>query len=229
MATFRRSIDPDHPQRSHHRARDLRDHVPKKYRRSPAPERSRRHADVWMLKASDSVVARFRRVAAGRGGVQRVAPSLKHLRPGTYDIDARIGDMNANGVLGSMCFPSFPGSAARCSPHEGQGPRRRSCRPTTTGTSTSGAGSTRAASSRSALLAVVGHRAHGGGGATARGKGCHAVSFSENPAKLGLPSLPLGPLGSVLDRLRGSRHRRRACTSGRRRRSPSRRRTRRST
>jgi hypothetical protein len=30
------------------------------------------------------------------------------MRRGCYDIDARVADMNANGVLGSMCFPSFP-------------------------------------------------------------------------------------------------------------------------
>ena len=29
------------------------------------------------------------------------------LRPGCYDLRARIDDTNANGVLGSMCFPSF--------------------------------------------------------------------------------------------------------------------------
>jgi predicted TIM-barrel fold metal-dependent hydrolase len=31
------------------------------------------------------------------------------LRPGTYDVHARIGDMNANGILGSLCFANFPG------------------------------------------------------------------------------------------------------------------------
>ena len=35
--------------------------------------------------------------------------ALKQLRPGCYDVDARIGDMNANGVLGSLCFPTVPG------------------------------------------------------------------------------------------------------------------------
>jgi predicted TIM-barrel fold metal-dependent hydrolase len=30
------------------------------------------------------------------------------IRPGCWDVDARIDDMNAGGVLGSMCFPSFP-------------------------------------------------------------------------------------------------------------------------
>ena len=33
------------------------------------------------------------------------------IRPGCYDVDARVADMNANGVLASLCFPSFPGMA----------------------------------------------------------------------------------------------------------------------
>jgi predicted TIM-barrel fold metal-dependent hydrolase len=31
------------------------------------------------------------------------------MRPGAYDVDQRVRDMDANGVLASMCFPSFPG------------------------------------------------------------------------------------------------------------------------
>src|SRR6187200_2724846 len=34
--------------------------------------------------------------------------SFNELRAGCYDIDQRVKDMDANGVLGSMCFPSFP-------------------------------------------------------------------------------------------------------------------------
>ena len=34
--------------------------------------------------------------------------SYDEMRPGCWDVDARIGDMNANGVLASLCFPSFP-------------------------------------------------------------------------------------------------------------------------
>lgn len=33
------------------------------------------------------------------------------IRPGCYDVDQRVLDMNANGVLASLCFPSFPGMA----------------------------------------------------------------------------------------------------------------------
>jgi predicted TIM-barrel fold metal-dependent hydrolase len=31
------------------------------------------------------------------------------MRPGCYDLAARVKDMDANGVLASMCFPTFPG------------------------------------------------------------------------------------------------------------------------
>ncbi|MEY2421943.1 MAG: hypothetical protein QOI95_2010 [Acidimicrobiaceae bacterium] len=33
--------------------------------------------------------------------------AIEEIRDGCYDIDHRIQDMNANGVLGSLCFPSF--------------------------------------------------------------------------------------------------------------------------
>ena len=34
--------------------------------------------------------------------------SFAEMRPGCWDLDQRIADMDANGILGSMCFPSFP-------------------------------------------------------------------------------------------------------------------------
>jgi len=37
--------------------------------------------------------------------------TYEHVRKGCYDVDARVEDMNANGVLGSICFASFPGFA----------------------------------------------------------------------------------------------------------------------
>ena len=38
---------------------------------------------------------------------------FEQMRKGAYDIHARIDDMNANGVLGSICFPQFPGFAGK--------------------------------------------------------------------------------------------------------------------
>jgi predicted TIM-barrel fold metal-dependent hydrolase len=34
--------------------------------------------------------------------------NFSEMRRGCYDVDERVKDMNANGVVGSMCFPSFP-------------------------------------------------------------------------------------------------------------------------
>lgn len=39
--------------------------------------------------------------------------AFDEMRPGCYDIHERIKDMDAGGVLASMCFPSFPGFAGR--------------------------------------------------------------------------------------------------------------------
>jgi predicted TIM-barrel fold metal-dependent hydrolase len=38
--------------------------------------------------------------------------SFAEIRPGAYDVHERIRDMNRNGILGSMCFPTFPGFSA---------------------------------------------------------------------------------------------------------------------
>jgi predicted TIM-barrel fold metal-dependent hydrolase len=38
---------------------------------------------------------------------------LDEIRPGCYNVDERIKDMNAGGILASICFPSFPGFAGR--------------------------------------------------------------------------------------------------------------------
>ena len=38
---------------------------------------------------------------------------LDEIRKGCFEVDERVKDMNAGGILGSMCFPSFPGFAGR--------------------------------------------------------------------------------------------------------------------
>ena len=46
------------------------------------------------------------------------------MRPGAYDIHERMRDMNRNGVLASMCFPTFAGFSAGTFSHcRRQGPR----------------------------------------------------------------------------------------------------------
>ena len=68
--------------------------------------------DVWM----------FEDKAAGYMGLNSVVGRPKEeygmeplnyaqMRRGTWDIKARVEDMDANGILGSICFPTFPGFA----------------------------------------------------------------------------------------------------------------------
>jgi len=116
--------------------------------------------------------------------------AFSDMRKGCYDVDERVRDMNANGVLGSLCFPSWPGFAARqfyvtpdkdlaiallrayndwhvdewCGSHPGR---------------FIPLGLVPIWDPH--LMAAEVHRL--------AGKGCRAVTFSENPAHLGLPSL----------------------------------------
>jgi predicted TIM-barrel fold metal-dependent hydrolase len=39
--------------------------------------------------------------------------SLAEMRPGSYDVHERMRDMDRNGVLATMCFPTFPGFSGR--------------------------------------------------------------------------------------------------------------------
>ena len=66
----------------------------------------------------------FQGVASGSSGLNAVVtwpkeewgmdPSTySEMRPGAYDIHERVRDMNHNGILSSMCFPSFAGFNAR--------------------------------------------------------------------------------------------------------------------
>ena len=117
--------------------------------------------------------------------------SFDEIREGCFDLEKRILDMNANGLLGSLCFPSLPGFAGRlfmalddkddalvlaqayndwhidewCGTHPG--PLHPARDPDDLGP-------------RGARASEVRRVAK---------KGCHAITFPENPEPLGLPSL----------------------------------------
>ena len=50
-------------------------------------------------------------VAAEEWG--RDPAGFAEMRPGVYDIHERVRDMDRNGILASMCFPTFAGFTAR--------------------------------------------------------------------------------------------------------------------
>jgi predicted TIM-barrel fold metal-dependent hydrolase len=165
-------------------------HVPERWRdRAPRVER-RDGFDVWTFDGRDVPNIALNAVAGlppHRYGIDPT--SFVDLRPGTYDVDARVRDMDANGVLASLCFPSFPQFCGQlfartddkelahvmvqayndwhidewCGSHPG----------------------------RFIPLAIPPLWDPELMAAEVRrvaAKGCHAVTFSENPAKLGHPS-----------------------------------------
>ncbi len=65
--------------------------------------------DVWVYQGQELPNIGLNAVAGRPPAEYGVDPtSFEQMRPGCYDVDARVADMNANGLLGSMCFPSFP-------------------------------------------------------------------------------------------------------------------------
>jgi len=65
--------------------------------------------DVWVFGDQEIPNIGLNAVAGRPPEEYGIDPtSFAELRKGTWDVDERIRDMDANGVLGSMCFPSFP-------------------------------------------------------------------------------------------------------------------------
>jgi predicted TIM-barrel fold metal-dependent hydrolase len=167
-------------------------HIPARYRdRAPKVVRTEIGDDVWQFEGS-AIPNIGLNAVAGRPrhefGVE--STSFEEMRPGCWDVHERVKDMNAAGVLGSMNFPSFPSFSGRLFA---------------------------ATPDKELALAVL--RAYndwhieewcgsypdrfipnaitplwdpGLAAAEVRrvaAKGCRSISFTENPAALGLPSL----------------------------------------
>jgi len=84
-------------------------HLPAKWK-DQAPKSVKRDdgTDVWVYEGSEIPNIGLNAVAGRPPEEYNVDPTkYEEIRAGCYDIDERVKDMNRNGVLGSMCFPSF--------------------------------------------------------------------------------------------------------------------------
>lgn len=90
-------------------------HLPAKYKDiAPYIEHKDDGTDVWQFHGLQIPNIGLNAVAGRPKEEYGIEPtSFDELRPGCYDVNARIDDMNANGVLGSLNFPSLPGFAGR--------------------------------------------------------------------------------------------------------------------
>jgi predicted TIM-barrel fold metal-dependent hydrolase len=86
------------------------DHLPKKYLdRAPKHVHNADGTDMWSFQGRplpniglNAVVGRL----PEEYGMEPTA--YTQMRPGCHNVHERVRDMNKNGVLASMCFPSFP-------------------------------------------------------------------------------------------------------------------------
>ena len=93
----------------------FKDHLPKKYLDdAPRLVHNPDGSDMWKFR--DTVIPNVAlNAVAGRPKEEYgLEPQgLDEIRPGCYNVDERVKDMNAGGILASVCFPSFPGFAGR--------------------------------------------------------------------------------------------------------------------
>jgi predicted TIM-barrel fold metal-dependent hydrolase len=167
-------------------------HLPAKYRDvAPRVVTTEAGDDVWLYEGQELPNIGLNAVSGRPPEEYGIEPtSFAEMRPGCHDVDRRIDDMDANGVLGSMCFPSFPQFCGQlfartddkdvalamlqayndwhidewCGAHPGRF-IPLSLPPVWD----------------PELMAAEVRRVSA--------KGCHAVTFSENPEKLGWPSM----------------------------------------
>lgn len=90
-------------------------HLPKGYRdQAPRLVRNDEGKDQWIFEDQVMGMVGLNAVVSWPKEQWGFDPSaLAEMRPGAYNIHERVRDMNRNGVLASMCFPSMAGFSGR--------------------------------------------------------------------------------------------------------------------
>jgi predicted TIM-barrel fold metal-dependent hydrolase len=93
----------------------FKDHLPKKYAdEAPRLVHNPDGSDSWQFRDVVIPNVALNSVAGRPKEEYGLEPQgLDEIRPGCYQIDERIKDMNAGGIFASICFPTFPGFAGR--------------------------------------------------------------------------------------------------------------------
>jgi predicted TIM-barrel fold metal-dependent hydrolase len=90
-------------------------HLPAKYKaRAPRLVRDEHGNELWEFEGREFGIFGLNATVSWPKEEWGLNPSaLAEMRPAAYLIDERVRDMNRNGVLASMCFPSLPGFSGR--------------------------------------------------------------------------------------------------------------------
>ena len=68
--------------------------------------------DRWMYRGAQTGVVGLNGDLLAEEGVGVRSAGFAEMRPGSYDVHARMRDMDVNGITASMCFPTFAGFSA---------------------------------------------------------------------------------------------------------------------
>ncbi|MCY3634904.1 MAG: amidohydrolase family protein [bacterium] len=165
-------------------------HLPERFK-AEAPRIVRRDdgADVWRFGDVEVPNVALNAVAGRPKEEYGVEPqSLDEIRPGCFVVDERIKDMNACGVLASMNFPSFPGFAARLFAVEDEEFGLALVRAYNDWHIEEWCGAHPGRFIPMALPVIWDAEKCADEVRRVADKGCHSLSFTENPAALGYPS-----------------------------------------
>jgi predicted TIM-barrel fold metal-dependent hydrolase len=168
------------------------EHLPSKYKDvAPHVEHMPDGTDVWRFLDIHIPNVGLNAVAGRPPEEYGLDPtSFEELRPGTYNPQQRVLDMSANGLLGSLNFPSLPGFAGRLfAALDDKDAALALCRAYNDWHIEEWCG---AAPDRFIPLAIPpiwDPQALADEVRRVAKKGCHAITFPENPVPLGLPSL----------------------------------------
>ncbi|HZQ85359.1 MAG TPA: amidohydrolase family protein [Acidimicrobiales bacterium] len=168
-------------------------HLPAKYLEgAPKLVRGDDGADRWTFRGVAMETVALNAVAGRPREEYGMEPnSLDEVRPGCYDVHERVKDMDAGGVLASMNFPSFPTFTARIFAPDASGDPDASLALVRAYNDWHLDDWCAAYPGRFIPMAVP---AIWDPQLTAdeirrnAAKGCHSLSFTENPATLGYPS-----------------------------------------
>ena len=167
-------------------------HLPEKYKsQAPRVRRLPSGCDVWEFNGQKLPNIGLNAVVGRVPEEYGVEPtSYEQMRKGCYDIDARVADMNANGVLGSICFPSFPGFVGQLwNSCEDKSLARVMLQAYNDWHIDEWAGTYPDRIIPLSLPAIWDPQEMAAEVRRVAKKGCRSVSFTENPEKLGLPSM----------------------------------------
>ncbi len=167
-------------------------HLSGQYRaRAPKVTRLPSGCDVWEFNGQKLPNIGLNAVVGRVPEEYGVEPTCyEQMRRGCYDVHARVEDMNANGVLGSICFPSFPGFVGQLwNSCEDKTLARVMLQAYNDWHLDEWAGAYPDRFIPLALPAIWDPQLMAEEVRRVAKKGCRAVNFTENPDKLGLPSI----------------------------------------